>query len=216
MSNSEDEAADLAETIAVIKSLDARWRGTFALGSGTLRGAIEADIAGEVLRSAGLDVRDVRPNSPRPDCVAMIGNQLWGAEVTELVDKAALKRAQKALKSAQKAMKSAAKPRFKAGFDAAYDRDKFRVALQTRISKKDADCVKGWEGGPFESRVLIIVTSELYLYPAAVEGFLEGASFIADNLDAVFLGLDYCPDPETGEGRYPVYALTLQKSGPRV
>ena len=53
---------------------------------------------------------------------------------------------------------------------------------------------------------------EAFLTQAAVREFLEGETFETKRITDVFLGLQYRPNPETGEGACPVFQLSLVRA----
>ena len=82
------------------------------------------------------------------------------------------------------------------------------AAIQTRMDEKDVS-----HKLEYERYVLVLVTAEMFLYQAHVEGCLAGAKFRAKFITDVFFGLAYHPaDPVTGkDGGIPVFRLPLTR-----
>lgn len=155
----------------------------------------ERDAARSILRVAGHTVSDLRSRTTGedpPDCEAMVDGLACGIEVTELIHQKALERSLK-------------EPRQYAIWTPVT----FRAELQRIITHKD----KPWKGGPYARRYLVIVTDEFMLMRDWVTPALQGATFQAQHLTDVLLGLTYHPsDPPGGEGTTPTFRL-LATSG---
>jgi hypothetical protein len=153
----------------------------------------EKGAAKEILCSGGVDVvglvsRDEREQPP--DCEATLDGCWSGIEVTELVHQQMAKRASRA-KRDRAAGKKPKRP--EALFD--WDRSSLLSALQARIECKQG----GWQGGPYQRRVLVICTDEFFLDRVSVDRFLQGATFQTSLFTDVFFGLSY------HEGSIPVF-----------
>lgn len=184
----EDEIED-----AFIEALETTrpWQGFWTGGADRAVG--ERVNARQILEAAGHHVRDlqsrVRGEDP-PDCEGWINDQWCGVEVTELVD--------------QKTLKASLKGREQFLM---WTREQLVGALQDRIRRKD----KTWRGGPYERRFLVIPTDEFALTSDVVQRLLQGATFHAEQLTDLLLGLSYEPssNPSDQPGTYPVFRLPL-------
>jgi hypothetical protein len=145
-----------------------------------------------VLEAAGVKIAELVSRSEReqpPDCEAKLDEQSSGIELTELVHRTA-RRSIKARKE-RAAGKEPKRP--EVIFD--WDRSDLLSALQARIDRKQ----EGWQGGPYQRRVLVIYTDEFLLDRVSVDRFLQGATFQTSFLTDVFLGLSH------QEGCVPVF-----------
>ena len=162
----------------------------------------ECGAVKDVLEAAGVQFTGLRScEDDPPDCEAFIDGQWSGIEHSELV-------CQKNLElNIQELRKRAAKapPKLTGPF-AEWPPKSLLAAIQTRIDEKDVS-----HKLEYERYVLVLVTAEMLLYRAYVEGCLDGAKFRAKFITDVFFGLDYHPaDPLTGKaGGVPVFRLAL-------
>ena len=139
-------------------------------------------------------MRSRKQGEDPPDCEATLDGRVSGVEVTELIEQPSLERNLRELKS----------PEY---FD--WDKPTFLAKLQERIDAKD----RGWKGGPYEHRVLVIHTDEHILDRDIVGRFLAEARFRATLITDAFLGLSYHGSAEPSGGCYPVFRLCLHHKG---
>lgn len=87
-----------------------------------------------------------------------------------------------------------------------WDRADLLGALQARIDDKDRAKLKG---GPYERYILVVYTDEMFLSAPQVEQWLTGATFRANRITDVLLGLSYDPAQKS----CPVFKLCVVNSG---
>lgn len=163
----------------------------------------ESGAASEILRGAGINAEGLvsRGDQDPPDCEARVDGCLTGVEVTELVHRQTLERSLKALK-----LRAQGKEPHKAEAYFVWDRADLLGALQARIDAKDRAILKG---GPYERYILVVYTDEMFLSASQVEQWLKGATFRADRITDVLLGLSYDPAQQC----CPVFKLCIAGSG---
>jgi hypothetical protein len=152
------------------------------------------------MRSGGVDVVDLVSRDEQkqpPDCEASLDGDFAGIEVTELVHQPT---ATRSIKASRERAAGREPKRPEAFF--AWDRSNLLSALQDRIDGKQ----KGWKGGPYQRRVLVMCTDEFFLDRVSVDGFLQGATFRTEFFNDAFLGLSYC------EGCIPVFHFERPES----
>jgi hypothetical protein len=158
----------------------------------------ELGAAREILAMAGIDAHDLvsRKDDP-PDCEGTIDGCRTAVEVTELVHEPTLKRSLKALK--QRA--SGTEPNKPEAYFVWQQAD-LMDAIQERIDQKDRAKLKG---GPYQRYILVIPTDEMFLEASQVEKWLSSATFQADRISDVLLGLAYEPESKC----CPVFKLQV-------
>lgn len=164
----------------------------------------ERGAASQILQQAGVQVVDLvsRPaEHDPPDCEGLLDGQWSGVEVTELVHEKTLARSIKALKE-RAAGREPEQP--EAYF--VWDRDQLLIALQRLIDAKDVAKLKG---GPYDRYVLVIHSNEFFLDSTLVSQSLQSATFRAQLITDVFVGLSYEPGSGPDGGKCPVFRLEL-------
>jgi hypothetical protein len=162
----------------------------------------EREAAAAVLTGAGLHIEALRSREigdDPPDCEALVNGMRCGIEVTELVHRPTLERSIQAIRAREQGREPDAPEA-----DFAWERGDLLEALQGLINRKDKAKPKG---GPYGRYILVIVTDEFFLDRSTIEGFLDGATFEADLITDVLLGLSYHPSTELGGGSCPVFRL---------
>ncbi len=139
-----------------------------------------------------------------PDCEALVSGTRCGIDVTELIHRKTLKRSIQAIRAREEGREPEAQEAY-----FAWERLDLLEALQGLIDRKDEAKPNG---GPYGRYILVIVTDEFFLDRYTVEAFLDGATFEADLITDVLLGLSYHPSTEPGGGSCPVFRLCC---GPR-
>ena len=142
----------------------------------------------QFMRAARFSVRDLvarRPDEDPPDCECVIDCARAGIEATEIIHGGTA-----------------------ASFDHnvrhfEWDQATFLARVQSIISTKDG---KRWLGGPYDRRLLVIYTNELFLPRDKVKAWLLGHRFETSTFDHVVLGFSY--DPDHG---YRAFRLRLVK-----
>lgn len=167
----------------------------------------EREAARKVLTEAGFEVTDLnsRKEDP-PDCEASVNGAWCGIEVTELLHRPALEQSIQALRARQ----AGREPEKPEGYFA-WDRDSLLAALQELIDRKDKAKLKG---GRYERYILVIVTDEFFLDRHTVKDFLREATFQADLITDVLLGLSYHPSLDPGGGSCPAFRLPCRPRSP--
>jgi len=87
-----------------------------------------------------------------------------------------------------------------------WSRPSFLARVQSIIADKDG---KQWLGGPYERRLLVIYTNELYLPREKVKVWQIGQRFKTSMFDHVVLGFSYHPDHRKLR---PALRLKLERS----
>jgi hypothetical protein len=140
--------------------------------------------AANVLKAAGVKIVELVSRNEReqpPDCEAKLDGQFSGIEVTELVHRTA----RRSIKARRE--RAAGKKPKRPEVIFVWDRGDVLSALQARIERKQ----EGWQGGPYQRRVLVMYTDEFLLDRVRVGGFLQEATFQTTFFTDVFLGLSY-------------------------
>ena len=148
----------------------------------------ERGAAAEILRAGGVEVVGLvsRPeNQDPPDCEGTLDGHWSGVEVTELVHQQALERSIKAIRQRSAGIE----PKHPEA-DFVWGRATLIAAIQRLIDNKDAAKLKG---GPYERYVLVVHTDQSFLGRGAVSQFLQGATFRAQLISDMFIGLSYEP-----------------------
>jgi hypothetical protein len=148
--------------------------------------------AANVLKAASVTIVELLSRNEReqpPDCEAKLDGQFSGIEVTELVHRTA----RRSIKARRE--RAAGKEPKRPEVIFVWDRADVLSALQARIERKQ----EGWQGGPYQRRVLVMHTDEFLLDRVRVGGFLQGATFQTTFFTDVFLGLSY------HDGCFPVF-----------
>jgi hypothetical protein len=164
----------------------------------------ERGAASQILQQAGVEVVDLvsRPvGDDPPDCEGMLDGQWSGVEVTELVHEKTLKRSIKAFK--ERAV--GCEPEQPEAYFM-WDRDTLLIEVQRLIDAKDVARLKG---GPYDRYVLVIHSDEFLLNSTFVSQALQGATFRANLITDVFIGLSYEPRIGPDGGQCPVFRLDL-------
>lgn len=148
----------------------------------------ELGAAREILAVAGIDVCDLvsRGKDDPPDCEGNIDGCRTAVEVTELVHEPTLKRSLKALQQRASGME----PNKPEAYFVWQQADLIH-ALQERIDQKDRAKLKG---GPYQRYILVVPTDEMFLDASQVKKWLSSATFQADRISDVLLGLAYEPE----------------------
>jgi hypothetical protein len=184
MGDDEDDNAALAKVVADLRKI-----GGFRFISPEGKATNERWDAVNALRALGLPYADFkhRKGDDPPDCQAIVNGELWGIEVTELLD---------------------ASMRYRE-----WTREDFLAALQKIINRKDAPTEL--KGGPYLRYLLVVWTGEVHLTPEALEQFLAGEAFTCSLITDACIALDYHPgladdDPQA----YPAVPITIRRSDP--
>lgn len=176
----DDDNAALAKALADVRKVGGGLRFISREGKDTN----ECWDAVNALRALGLPYTDFqhRKDDP-PDCQATVNGELWGIEVTELLDVSRR--------------------------DRQWTRQDFLSALQKIIIRKDnpADL----RGGPYPQYLLVVWTREMHLDRGTLERFLAGTVFNCALITHACVGLDYHPgfeadDPEA----YPAVPIAIR------
>jgi hypothetical protein len=189
-----DECCSLGE---VIEANTRPWNGYWSWRDKPIA---ERGAAQEILAAVGITFDGLvsRPEGQDPpDCEAIVEGQLAGIEVTELVHEGTLKRSLKV----QKERKLGGEPR-KGEAYFVWERADLILALQTRISAKDQAKLKA---GPYRRYILVIHTDEMFLDATKVKEWLADATFTANRISNVVLGLAYEPESKC----CPVFNLRI-------
>ena len=150
----------------------------------------ETDAAKQILTTAGHQIDDLRPRQAGqdpPDIEATIDGQCCGVEVSELVDQVTL----------EASIRGPEQHR-------SWTPEEFCLEIQKRIDRKDCSA-----DGLYQRYFLVLVTDDLYcLNRGNIAQFLAGATFKAQFITDVYLGLSFHPEIE-GKGLCPVFKLDL-------
>jgi len=163
------------------------------LGPGMQKTIEEIAGARTVLTSAGLHVKEIRRGDDPPDCEAIVNNELWSIEVTELVDQAWLSNAMKRKKNGQPPPDPFS-----------WTQQALLKRLHEIIEKKD-ESARHYQRR-YTRCALVVLTAETELHKHAVGEFLRGAEFHVTRITDVYLGLDYHGSLKE-KGSHPVFRL---------
>lgn len=155
----------------------------------------ESVIARTMLEHAGFKIsafRSLSPDDDPPDCEGVLDGKRSAIEVTRLNHEKA------------RALNMKARKENKPEVYFIWERDDLLAKLQKLIDKKESG-VKRYSGGPYDRYVLVLHADEMVLTKAAVEKFLEDATFRSRCFTDVVLGLSYEP------GGYPAFRLKLHR-----
>jgi len=204
MTHGDDEHDDHRELLKLFEENRRPWQSYWFWRD---RPVGEREAALTVLTGAGFQVEALRSRevgADPPDCEALVNGTPCGIEVTELVHRETLERSIQAIRARKEGREPEAQEAY-----FAWERDDLLKDLQGLINRKDAAKLKG---GPYGRYILVVVTDEFFLDRFTVEALLDGATFEADLITDVLLGLSYHPSPEPGGGACPVFRLCC---GPR-
>ena len=154
-------------------------------------------------RGCQIDIGTIQKNSETyPDCIAMMGGEKIGVEVTELVD-------DNAIRCHPGNPKYEGPEQFGRDFrfpmPPEWPFEKFERCLRERMYCKD----KRVKGGSLARQFLLIVTDEPWLDEATLTEYLRTAKFQRpQHFDGVYLMMSYVPNPAgKGHGNHPVFEV---------
>ena len=132
-----------------------------------------------------INIATIRKNpEPYPDCLAEMGGQKIGVEVTEMVDRKAIEE--------QNPMPP-------------WPSAKFREYLNERVQEKDERV----RDSSLSKQFLLIVTDETYLNEATLSDYLKTFELQQPrHFDGIYVMMSYIPNP-SGQGCHPVFEIPL-------
>ena len=150
-----------------------------------------------------IDTRSIQKNSEEyPDCLAWMSGEPIGIEVTELVDREAIREHGKLRESPSVGTHWLGFPNSPVPIG---DLENFYIRLDEIVRKKDMRV----RDSSLVSQFLLIVTDEPWLDEKTVSGYIKELKLKRPrHFDRIYLMLSYDPG-SAGEGRHPVFEIPL-------
>jgi hypothetical protein len=150
----------------------------------------EIDDARNALSGLELNFSDLALGQDPPDCVAMVDGDRWGIEITELINTDSFPR------------------RLRGEERLHYEWTDAEIVthLAALVEQKDA---KPFAGGPYVSKMLVIVAAEMHTERARLDPLLETFSVKCEQFTHVCVSYGYHPNLFGYNG--PSYPATLIK-----